>query len=91
MQWSIQTECYDYHDERVREIGTICKPAEGEECPKGKKTVDNTCAGKEQAILAQSFHSHCTENVDSTTSSIVILYLLIGKLLLLAQTCKSKA
>jgi hypothetical protein len=72
MQWSIQTERCDYHDERVREIGTICKPTEWIESPKRKKTVDNTCADKERSILAQSFNSRCTENVHSTTSRIVI-------------------
>jgi hypothetical protein len=71
VQRSIQTERCDYHDERVREIGTICKPTEGIESPKRKKAVDNTCADKEQSILEQRFHSRCTENVDSTTSGIV--------------------
>jgi hypothetical protein len=71
MQRSVQTKCCDYHDERMREIGTICKPTEGEQCSKGEETVYDTCADKAQSILAQSFHGPCTKNVDYTSSSIV--------------------
>jgi hypothetical protein len=71
MQRSIQTKRYDHHDERVQEIGTICKPTEWEQCPKGEKTVHNTCADKAYSVLAQTFHRPFTENVDYTTSSSV--------------------
>jgi len=71
MQRSIHTKRYDHHDERVREIGAICKPTEREKCPKGEKTVYKACADKAQSVFAQTFHRPCTENVDYTTSSIV--------------------
>ena len=71
VQRSIQTKRCDYHDEGMREIGTVRKPTEGEQCPKGEETVYNTCADKAQSVLTQSFHRLCTENVDYTTNSIV--------------------
>jgi len=71
MQWSVQTKRCDYHDERMREIGTICKPTEGEQCSKGEETVYDTCADKAQSIFAQSFHRPCTENDDYTIGSIL--------------------
>ena len=71
MQRSVQTKRYDHHDEGVREIGTICKPTEREQCPKGEKTIHNTCADKAQSLLAQTFHRPFTENVDHTTNGSV--------------------
>jgi hypothetical protein len=70
MQRSVQTKRCDHHDERVREIGTIRKSTEREQCPKGEKSVYNTCADKAQSVLAQTFHRPCTEMLTTPRAAL---------------------